>query len=132
MLKVMIVDQDVRLIREITDEIGLHYTLLNCSRGTKALELLKAFQPDALIMDPATPDLNSQELITEARCRPGMSRTPVLLLTHFTTIRHIEKSFDWGADFVFSKPCSTDRISRKLAECIERANRYRHTQLVEL
>jgi DNA-binding response OmpR family regulator len=132
MFKVMVIDEDVRQIREITDELGLHYTLLNCSRGMKALELLKAFQPDALILDPTTPNLNIQELIVEARRLPGTSRTPILLLTQFTTIRHIEKSFDWGVDFVFSKPCSSDRIGRKLAECLEKAHRYRHSQLVEL
>ena len=32
MFKVMVIDEDVRQIREIADEIGLHYTLLNCSR----------------------------------------------------------------------------------------------------
>jgi DNA-binding response OmpR family regulator len=132
MFKVMIVDEDIRQIREITDEIGLHYRVLNCSRGAKALDLLRVFQPDALILDPATPDLNPQDLITEMRGQPGASRAPVLLLTNFTTIRHIERSFDWGVDFVFSKPCSTDRLSRKLAEFLEKANRYRQTQLVEL
>ena len=132
MFKVMLVDEDIRQIREITDEIGLHYSVLNCSRGAKALDLLRVFQPDALILDPATPGLNPQELIAEMRRQPGASRSPVLLLTHFTTIRHIEKSFDWGVDFVFSKPCSTDRLGRKLAEFLDKANRYRQTQLVEL
>ncbi|HVM31639.1 MAG TPA: response regulator [bacterium] len=132
MFKVMIVDEDVRQSREIIDEIGLHYHVLNCSRGAKALDLCRAFQPDALILDPATPGLNAQELIAETRNQPGASRAPVLLMTHFTTIRHIEKSFDWGVDFVFSKPCSTDRLGRKLAEFMGKAARYRQTQLVEL
>ncbi|HET9870316.1 MAG TPA: hypothetical protein VFR02_07470 [bacterium] len=132
MFKVMVVDEDVRQLREIADEIGVLYNLLICGRGAKAAGLFQAFQPDALILDPSAEGLDTQGLIAQARNRPGLARTPVLLLAQFTTIRHIEKSLDWGADYVFSKPCPGDRIGRKLAECLEKADRYRQSQLVEL
>lgn len=132
MMKVMVIDGEIHQLREIADEIGIHYVLLNCSRGAKALELFRIFEPDAAILDPATPGLDAMEIIHEAQSRPGKTHVPILLMSRFTTLRHIERGFDWGADYVFSKPCSVDRISRKLAECLEKARRYHQTQLIEL
>ena len=132
MLKVMVIDQDIRQIREIGDELGDSYSLLNCSKGAKAFDLFKIFQPDAVIMDPVTAGLSVPEFITAVRGLPNGAGIPILFLTQFTTIRNIEKNFDWGADFIFSKPCPADRLKDKLTEYLFKSPKFPNTQLVRL
>jgi DNA-binding response OmpR family regulator len=132
MLKIMVIDQDIRQIREIRDELVNRYVLLNCSKGSKAFDLFRIFQPNAVIMDPVTTGLNTQAFIAGVRGLPNGVGTPILFLTQFTTIRNIENQFDWGADFIFSKPCPADRLKDKLAEYLFKSLEFPNTQLVQL
>jgi CheY-like chemotaxis protein len=132
MLKVMVIDQDIRQIREIGDELGSRYVLLNCSKGAKAFDLLKIFQPNAVIMDPVTTGLNTQAFMAGVRGLPNGAGIPILFLTQFITIQNIENQLDWGADFIFSKPCPAYRLKDKLAEYLFKFPEFPNTQLVRL
>lgn len=118
----MIIDSEIRQMRELNDGLSGSFQILNCSRGAKAMELLKLYAPDALVLDPATPDLNGREFIRKVRSLPSFRERPILALTRITTLRHIEGSFDLGVDMIFSKPCSGQRLKKKLEECFERVN----------
>lgn len=120
MEKIMIIDSDIRQLREINDEISGRYQALNLSRGDKALDLFRLYQPTALVLDPTTPGFNGREFIRQVRDLPRGKNMPILALTRMTTLRHIEESFDLGVDMIFSKPCSGARVKKKLDECFER------------
>ena len=120
MEKVMIIDSDIRQLREIQDEISGYYQALNLSRGDKALDLFRLYQPTALVLDPASPGFNGREFIRQIRALPRGKEMPILALTRITTLRHIEESLDWGVDMIFSKPCSGARVKKKLDECFEK------------
>lgn len=106
MERVMIIDSDIRQMRELNDGLSGDFQILNCSRGSKALELFRLFQPAALVLDPNTFELKGRDFVRQIRVFPQGEHIPVLALTRFTTLRHIEESFDWGVDMIFSKPCS--------------------------
>ena len=120
MRKVMVIDSDVRQIREINDGLGVDYQALNLSRGDKALDLFLLYQPLAIVLDPKTPGFNGREFVQRIRSLPRGEHMPILALTRITSLRHIEESFDWGVDVIFSKPCSGGRIRKKLDESFER------------
>jgi len=124
MLKIMMIDQDVHQLREISDVLGNGYRLLTCSKGAKAFDLFMAFQPDAVILDPSTEGLNAQEFMAQVRGLSTGFTVPILLLTRFTTIRSIEKILDWGADFIFSKPFRPGDLKDKLAECLSKSAKF--------
>ncbi len=118
MERIMIIDSDIRQIRELNDGLSVDFQILNCSRGAKAMELLRLFAPSALVLDPTTPGLSGRDFIRQVRSFPWGARLPILALTQITSLRRIEESFDWGADMVFSKPCSAQRVKRKLEDCL--------------
>lgn len=131
MEKIMIIDSDIRQMRELNDGLTPWYQILNCSRGSKAMELFQLYQPSALVLDPATPEINGREFVRQVRVLPMGGRIPILALTKITTLRHIEDSFDWGVDMIFSKPCSGERIKKKLDECLARSAGNRELEILK-
>jgi len=127
--RIMIIDSDIRQMRELNGGLTGDYQILNCSRGAKAMELFKLYLPSALVLDPATPELNVREFIRQVRALPHGSHLPILALAQITSLRHIEESFDWGVDMILSKPCSAPRIKRKLDELLIRKTPVSETQL---
>jgi len=127
MERVMIIDSDPRQVRELNNGLSDKYHVLGCSRGTKAMELFRIYQPSALVLDPATAELKGKEFIRQVRALPG-GRLPILALTRITTLRHIEDSFDLGVDMIFSKPCSAERVKNKLNQCFDRSPRQREPE----
>ncbi len=123
MKKVMVIDSDAHQIRILNEGLSNDFHILGCSRGTKAMELFKIYQPSALVLDPAASELNAREFVRRVRSLPNGLRLPILALTRITTLRHIEDSFDLGADMIFSKPCSAERIKVKLNQCLARPTR---------
>lgn len=121
MKKIMIIDSDIRQMRELNEGLSNEYQILNCSRGAKAMELFRLYQPSALILDPATDQLNGRDFILQVRAFSNGSRLPILALTAITTLRHLEQSFDWSVNSIFSKPCSAERVKKKLNEYLVRA-----------
>jgi DNA-binding response OmpR family regulator len=116
MEKIMIIDSDIRQMRELNEGLSNEYQILNCSRGLKALELFRLYQPSALILDPTTDELNGRDFILQVRAFPNGVRLPILALTSITTLGHLEQSFDWNVNSIFSKPCSAQRVLKKLKE----------------
>ena len=123
MERIMIIDSDIDQMRELNGGLSGDYRILNCSRGAQAMELFKLYLPSAVVLDPATPDLNTRDFIRQVRGLPSGWRQPILALTRISRLRHIEESFEWGVDIIFSKPCSGQRIKKKLSEYLVSAER---------
>jgi DNA-binding response OmpR family regulator len=113
MEKIMVIDSDAHQIKLLSEGLAGNYHILNCSRGSKAVELFRLYRPSAVILDPLTFDLNGRDFVRQVRVH-SRRPIPILALTRITTLRHIEESFDWGVDIIFSKPCSVERIRKKL------------------
>src|SRR5580692_11724716 len=120
MQRIMIIDSDIRQMRELNLGLSVEYRILNCSRGANALDLFRLYQPSAIILDPATGEFNGMELIRRVRSFPNGFYLPILALTRITTLNHLEQSFDWNVNAIFSKPCSAERVKKKLNECLIR------------
>lgn len=122
MERIMIIDSDIRQMRELNGGLGASYQILNCSRGDKALDLFRLYLPSAMVLDPSTPQLNVREFIRQVRSLSFRGELPILALTRITTLRQIEESFNWGVDLILSKPCSGERIKKRVEDCLARTN----------
>lgn len=127
MEKIMIIDSDMGQMRDLNEGLSGDYRILNCSRGSKALELYRLFQPSALILDPATYELDGRDFIRRVRSA-AKGHIPILALTRITALKHIENSFDWGVDVIYSKPCTAERVRKKLDGFFTRPEKARTLQ----
>ena len=129
MKRLMIIDSDLNQLRLLKDALKDEYLILGCSRGTNALALFDDFQPSAVVLDPRAHDLNGREFIRKIKSLPLRRDIPILALCHITSLRQIEESFNWGADMIFSKPCSPERIQQKLNRLFVRSKPVQELEL---
>ncbi len=118
MKKIMLIDSDTSHLKRMNDILSRDFNVLICSRGHKAWELFNLFNPGALVLDPVATGLNTSEFFPRVRRKTWPDSIPIIAMTRLTTLKHIEKSFDWGADIVLSKPCDAERVRKKLMELL--------------
>jgi DNA-binding response OmpR family regulator len=121
MPKVLVVEDDVALQRMISDWLTLeHYNLESSLDGKDAIEKLKFYQYDVVILDWQLPGISGIEVIRQFRSAGG--RTPVLMLTGKSAIPEKEEGFDSGVDDYLTKPFHMKELSARLRALLRRPN----------
>jgi DNA-binding response OmpR family regulator len=118
MKKIMLVDSHIAHLREMMGVLSKDFNVLVCSRGHNAWDLFNFYKPDALVLDPGAAGLNTTDFLPRVRRKYWPYSIPIIVMTRITTLKHIEQSFDWGADIVLSKPCQAEKIQKKLLELL--------------
>jgi len=119
MAKVLVVEDDVALQRMISDWLALeHYNLELAVDGNEAIEKLKFYQYDVVILDWQLPGMSGIDVIREYRS--GGGKTPVLMLTGKSTIPDKEQGFDSGVDDYLTKPFHMKELSARLRALLRR------------
>lgn len=118
MKKIMLIDSDVQQLKGLSEGLSSSFQVLNCSRGAKAMDLFRIFLPSAIILDPTTPGLPESAFINAVRDLPGGYRLPILALTKIHSTQTLDEIFRWKVDVVLSKPCSAERVEKKLREML--------------
>jgi OmpR-family two-component system manganese-sensing response regulator len=121
MAKVLIVEDDLALQRMISDWLTLeHYNLETAADGKDAIEMLKFYQYDVVILDWQLPGMSGIEVIREYRSAGG--KAPVLMLTGKSAIPDKEEGFDSGVDDYLTKPFHMKELSARLRALLRRPN----------
>jgi OmpR-family two-component system manganese-sensing response regulator len=121
MPKVLIVEDDVALQRMISDWLTLeHYNLETALDGNDAIEMLRVYQYDLVILDWQLPGISGIEVIRAFRSAGG--KTPVLMLTGKSAIPEKEEGFDSGVDDYLTKPFHMKELSARLRALLRRPN----------
>ena len=74
--KILIVDDEIEII-ELLETVLKHEGfshIFHATTGTEALSLLKALNPDLVLLDVMLPDLSGHQLIKEIHQRPRYRR----------------------------------------------------------
>ncbi|MEB3416185.1 response regulator [Alteriqipengyuania sp. WL0013] len=74
--------------------------------GSQALEAMRRFGPDLVIMDIQLPNISGLDLIAQIRRDPALKAVPVLAVTAYAGKGDEEKIRDAGADNYLAKPVS--------------------------
>lgn len=122
MAKILLVEDDTELARSLIDWLELeHHNVEYCERGNDALERLKFFEFDVVILDWNLPEVTGIEILKEFRDRGGM--TPILLLTGRDGVAEIETGLNAGADDYLTKPCNVRELSARVKALMRRQNK---------
>ena len=119
MPKILVVEDDLALQRMIIDWLSLdHYTIETANDGMEAMDRLKFYQYDVVILDWQLPLASGIEVIRAYRS--GGGKTPVLMLTGKSEIPDKEESFDSGVDDYLTKPFHMKELSARLRALLRR------------
>ena len=117
--KLLIVDENEDIRFALTDAMQCDFTVQSCGSGKTALELLRSFHPDVLVLDLILPELDGISLLqsaAELKIRPKVLVGDVW--NH--TMLVLDAAAELGIRYVMRKPCpianTADRIRSIYAE----------------
>src|SRR5256886_11180689 len=84
------------------------------SNGTIALEKLRSSAPDAIFLDLMLPDIDSVEVISEARRQPEYADLPIYVYTSAFPMKMRRRAAKAGATQIFDK--SSTQLDEVVAE----------------
>jgi DNA-binding response OmpR family regulator len=86
--------------------------------GVRALELVREFAPDVVILDLMLPKRSGYDVCREIRHTPALAETRVLMLSARGGANEIDRGLSAGADDYVTKPFSTQDLVRRVSELL--------------
>ncbi len=121
MLKALLIDDDAKLAKLLTDflapfEIGLVSTI----DPTASLGMIRAHQPDIIILDVMMPKMDGFEVCRKIRKKFS---TPIIMLSARGESLDQIRGLDLGADDYISKPFEPRELVARIYSLLRRLNR---------
>jgi two-component system cell cycle response regulator CtrA len=122
-MRVLLVDDDLIAARDIALMLRSgNLTVDTTDTGQEALELLRRYNYDVVILDLLLPDMEGYEVVR--RMRAARLRTPVLILSRLCPVGAKVKGFDIGADDFISEPFDQAELMARVQAVVRRSRGY--------
>ena len=117
---ILIVDDELRMRRFIRMNLELeNYQVIEAENGIHALDQIRQFNPDLVIMDVMMPEMDGFETLKLLR---EISTVPVILLTVRDDEEDITRGLSLGADDYITKPFSPRVLTSRVGAVLRRAH----------
>jgi len=110
-LQIMVVDDSVsirQVVSRLMEDQGWKVTA--AKDGIDALERLRVFRPDLIVLDIEMPRMNGYEFLSALRAESAYKDIPVVMLTSRTAAKHRDKAIALGARGFIVKPYNADEF----------------------
>ena len=122
-VKVLIVDDDpiiLEALKVLLQPQGFQVTVLE--NPQQFWEVLRAIEPDLLLLDLEMPTFNGIDLCQEVRQDPIWRDLPILVVTAHTDIPSLRQAFAAGANDFISKPIVKAELITRLLHQLDRTH----------
>jgi len=122
-MRVLLVEDDLAASRGITLMLRSHGAIVDqTDTGEEALELVRHYDYDIVVLDLLLPDMEGYEVVR--RMRSSRVETPVLILSGLTRPQAKVKGFGMGADDYITKPFDKAELVARIQAVIRRSKGY--------
>ena len=120
--KVLVIDDD-SFIRTVVGMAlgGSEWSVVEASSGAQGLELARAGNVDAILLDVIIPDMSGTEIYAELTADPSTSGIPVIFLSAATD--EAERLKATGALGIIDKPFDPMTFSQTFTDLLSRAKK---------
>lgn len=116
--RILVVDDEPRMVRFVKMNLDLEgYITLEANDGLQALEKIREYNPDLVLLDVEMPGLDGFETLRRAR---EISNAAVIMLTVRSDEEDRVKGLDLGADDYVTKPFSPRELSSRIRAVLRR------------
>lgn len=117
-MKTCLVVDDSSIVRKIARRIleELQFNVVEAEDGVDALVHCKRAMPEAILLDWNMPVIDGYQFLGHLRRMPGGDTPKVVFCTTETSIDHISRAIDGGANEYIMKPFDKGIVSAKFAE----------------
>ena len=115
--RVLLVDDedDIRLVARASLERLAGWQVVAASSGREGIELAKAEQPDAIVLDVMMPGLDGPGTLAQLRADPATASIPVVFLTAKVQAAERRRLEELGAAGVVAKPFDPMTLAGELS-----------------
>ena len=129
-MKLLLVEDTEQLNKALTTVLKRNsYVVDSAFDGEEALEFLKDYEYDVIILDIMLPKINGLEVLKKAR--ENNIQTPILLLTAKSTTEDKITGLDLGADDYLAKPFSVEELLARIRALLRRKPVYKEEKNLE-
>ena len=112
-MKILLVEDNSQLNKALTTLLKRNsYTVDSAFDGEEALDYLKEYQYDVIVLDVMMPKIDGFEVLR--RARKDEIHTPIIMLTAKSTIEDKITGLDLGADDYLPKPFNTEELLARI------------------
>jgi two-component system, OmpR family, manganese sensing response regulator len=120
MTKILVIEDDLQLAEKVTAALKFErFTVETSHDGDDALDLLKRFEYDVVILDWNLPGKTGPEICSAFRGRGG--NTPILFLTGRGSLSDKETGFISGGDDYLTKPFHIRELMARVRALLRRS-----------
>jgi len=120
--RVLVADDDpliCKLVSACLKEVG--YVVKAVPNGKAALDMVRLFSFDLLVLDIIMPELTGFQLLRQLRSMPETALVPVIFLTSQNSENDRVQGFKLGADDYLPKPFSPDELVLRVDRILKHA-----------
>lgn len=120
--RILLVDdeQDIRTVAQLSLTALGGFTVECCASGAEALERVRGFRPDLVLLDVMMPGLDGPATLGRLRAEPDTAAVPVVFVTARVQPQEVLAYKLIGAADVVAKPFDPMTLPRLLQEIWER------------
>ncbi len=117
--RILIVDDETRNIELLATIFEDEYDVLFATNGEKALELVKRFIPDVILLDVMMPDLNGFDVCSHLKSEQFTADIPIIFITGLGDTKAEAIGLELGAADYVTKPISPAIVKLRVNNQIE-------------
>ena len=113
--KVFLVEDDpavANLVRDVVVGHGWEFEEIGTCTG--AIQRMRQFKPDLILLDVTLPDGDGFEICRDLRRDPVLTKTPALFLTGKGDVKHRLKGFESGGQDYIAKPFDVRELDARM------------------
>jgi DNA-binding response OmpR family regulator len=111
----MLVDDDAYIVEVVERALRRQSHTVSVARnGREAIDVLRSFTPDLVILDVVMPHVNGIQVCQYIRTNPSLNAVPILFLTMRERIEDKIVGFEAGADDYLTKPFNLAELEMRV------------------
>jgi two-component system, cell cycle response regulator CtrA len=127
-MRVLLVEDDITAARGVSLILKSGTAVVDhAANGEEALELVRHYDYDIMVLDLMLPDMEGYEVLR--RMRLGRNHTPVLVLSGVTRPEAKVKALGLGADDVMTKPFDKAELLARVQAVVRRSKGFSQPRL---
>ncbi|MEG2354009.1 MAG: response regulator [Clostridium sp.] len=133
-MRIFLVDDDSNIINILTmiiEDRELGEVVGSCTSALNAIDDIKAFNPDIVIVDLLMPNKDGIEVVNE--CKEKQIKAKFIMLSQVNNKEMIAKAYEGGIEFYIQKPINAievERVIKNLTGYIETQNKLQQIQSI--
>lgn len=113
-VKILIVDDDLTIVKLLTEVLGEDYELETVSSGASALEIISDFRPDIVLLDIMLGGMDGYEICKKIRSNPKIPNVKIIFVSAKVNLKEKLKGYNVGGDDYITKPFEIDELLAKI------------------